>query len=184
MFVSFWHRMLLLLFCCFCWASSNRKCWCGWCACVRARMSILNINREFVCTSKVWAEKSRKGKLREYCDRNDSGDGGGGGGGASGTFDWDPFIWRYLWCFHLEIIRSTAHVLFFIVLSCTRILTAAPAFNRQHLGNIDNFQRLIFFFFFVIIFHFAKFHRAFNFTARTLVTQTMHCCARNETKKK
>lgn len=38
----------------------------------------------------------------EYCDQNDSGD------GASGAFDWDPFIWRYLWCFHLKIIRSAA----------------------------------------------------------------------------
>lgn len=63
-------------------------------------------------------------------------------------------IWRYLWCFHLENHQKCRLNCrsFFCVRSasgpkcCTRILTAASAFNRHHLYKyIDNFQCLTFF---------------------------------------
>lgn len=147
MSVLFWHCFFLFSF-----VKSNMF---TWLMCVRARVYWTSIANLF-----ARQKYEQKRTETENCDWNDSGD---GGGGASGTFDWDPFIWRYLWCFHLKIIRSAAPV-FFIVSS------AVHAFWQRHqlliviisaTLTISNVWFSVFFV--VIIFYFAQSHRAFNF---------------------
>lgn len=76
---------------------------------------------EFVCTSKVKAEMNEHATTaKKDCSKRMRTSlpwlqwQWQRGGGASGTIDWDPFIWRYLWCFHLKIIRGAAHLDFFM----------------------------------------------------------------------
>lgn len=157
MFVLFWHRMILLFLLNF---SDERVYW----------TSIANL----FARQRYEQKRTEKGN----CDWNDSGD--GGRGGASGTFDWDPFVWRYLWCFHLKIIRSAAQEFFSLYTHFDSGTGFQSSSSWQH---IDNFQCLIFcfFFFVVIIFHFAKSHRAFNFyRSHTRNSNDGLCCARKQ----